>query len=94
MYYRSEVQRIGSGKPIPIDVRIIAATNRNLSEMVRGAFREDLYYRLNIIPIEVPTVKAATEDIIPMINHFLTLINQKYGIHRTIKRSIENIRGI
>lgn len=83
----SEVQRIGSGKPIPIDVRIIAATNRNLSEMVReGSFREDLYYRLNIIPIEVPPLRQRREDIIPMINHFLTLINQKYGIHRTIKK--------
>lgn len=82
----SEVQRIGSGKPIPIDVRIIAATNRNLAEMVRqGGFREDLYYRLNIIPIEIPPLRERPEDIIPMINHFLTLIEEKYGIHRTIE---------
>ena len=82
-----EVQRIGSGKPIPIDVRIIAATNRNLAEMVRqGSFREDLYYRLNIIPIEVPPLRHRREDIIPLVNHFLALINKKYGIHRTIKK--------
>ncbi|MGE7024124.1 sigma-54 interaction domain-containing protein [Solibacillus cecembensis] len=84
----SEVQRIGSGKPIAIDVRIIAATNRNLAEMVRqGSFREDLYYRLNIIPIEIPSLRQRREDIIPMVNHFLTLIEEKYGIYRTIESS-------
>lgn len=88
----SEVQRIGSGKPIPIDVRIIAATNRNLAEMVRqGSFREDLYYRLNIIPIEIPSLRHRREDIIPMVNHFLTLIEEKYGIHRTIESSAMKI---
>lgn len=88
----SEVQRIGSGKPIPIDVRIIAATNRNLAEMVRqGSFREDLYYRLNIIPIEVPPLRERKEDIIPMVNHFLTLIEEKYGIHRTIEKAAMSI---
>lgn len=82
----SEVQRIGSGKPIPIDVRIIAATNRNLPEMVRqGRFREDLYYRLNIIPIEIPPLRQRQEDIVPMVNHFLALIEEKFGIHRTIE---------
>ncbi|WP_431027392.1 sigma-54 interaction domain-containing protein [Lysinibacillus sp. LZ02] len=81
----SEVQRIGSTKPIPIDVRIIAATNRNLEDMVRqGLFREDLYYRLNIIPIAISPLRERREDIIPMINHFLALIEEKYGIHRTI----------
>ena len=88
----SEVQRIGSGKPIPIDVRIIAATNRNLAEMVRqGGFREDLYYRLNIIPIEIPPLKQRREDIIPMVNHFLALIEEKYGIHRTIETAAMKI---
>ena len=82
----SEVQRIGSGKPIQIDVRIIAATNRNLAEMVKkGRFREDLYYRLNIIPIEIPPLRQRQEDIVPMVNHFLALIEGKYGIHRTIE---------
>lgn len=84
----SEVQRIGSGKPIPIDVRIIAATNRNLVDMVRnGSFREDLYYRLNIIPIEIPPLRHRRNDIFPMVNHFLSLIEEKYGIHRTIESS-------
>ncbi|MEK4424625.1 sigma-54 interaction domain-containing protein [Solibacillus sp. FSL K6-1523] len=84
----SEVQRIGSGKPITIDVRIIAATNRNLAEMVRqGSFREDLYYRLNIIPIEIPSLRQRREDIIPMVNHFLALMEEKYGVYRKIESS-------
>ncbi|MGE7914454.1 sigma-54 interaction domain-containing protein [Lysinibacillus xylanilyticus] len=88
----SEVQRIGSGKPIPIDVRIIAATNRNLAEMVRqGEFREDLYYRLNIIPIEIPPLRQRRQDIIPLVNHFLAVIGEKYGIHRTIDSSAMKI---
>lgn len=88
----SEVQRIGSGKPIPIDVRIIAATNRKLQEMVReGGFREDLYYRLNIIPIEIPPLRQRRKDIIPLVNHFLALIGEKYGIHRTIESSAMKI---
>ncbi|MFJ7913730.1 MULTISPECIES: sigma-54 interaction domain-containing protein [unclassified Lysinibacillus] len=88
----SEVQRLGSGKPIPIDVRIIAATNRNLAEMVRqGNFREDLYYRLNIIPIEIPPLRQRRQDIIPLVNHFLAIIEEKYGIHRTIESSAMKI---
>lgn len=81
----SEIQRVGGSKPIPIDVRIITATNKNLADMVQqGTFREDLYYRLNIIPIEIPPLRERKEDIIPMINHFLALIEEKYGIHRTM----------
>ena len=88
----SEVQRIGSGKPISIDVRIIAATNRNLAEMVRqGSFREDLYYRLNIIPIEIPPLRQRRQDIIPLVHHFLAVIGEKYGIHRTIESSAMKI---
>lgn len=83
----SEVQRIGSAKPIPIDVRIIAATNRNLAEMVQqGMFREDLYYRLNIIPIDIPPLRERREDIVPLAYHFLTQIEQKYDIHRTFDK--------
>lgn len=83
----SEVQRIGSSRPIPIDVRIIAATNRNLAEMVQqGTFREDLYYRLNIIPIEIPPLRERREDIVPLAYHFLTMIEEKYKIHRTLDK--------
>lgn len=83
----AEVQRIGGVKPIPIDVRVIAATNRNLAEMVQeGTFREDLYYRLNIIPIEIPPLRERREDIVPLAYHFLTNIEQKYNIHRTLDK--------
>ncbi|NSL52177.1 sigma-54 interaction domain-containing protein [Calidifontibacillus erzurumensis] len=83
----SEVQRIGSTKPIPIDVRIIAATNRNLAEMVQQrSFREDLYYRLNIIPIEIPPLRERREDIVPLVYHFLRIFEQRYHIHRTLDK--------
>lgn len=81
----SEVKRIGGSKPIPIDVRIIAATNRRLIDMVQqGEFREDLYYRLNIIPIKIPPLRERREDIVPLVSHFLALIKEKYGVHRYI----------
>lgn len=78
-----EITRIGGTKPIPVDIRIIAATHRDLSVMIKkGQFREDLYYRLNVIPIKVPSLKERKEDIIPLIYHFLNGINHKYGINR------------
>ncbi|PIC73379.1 sigma-54-dependent Fis family transcriptional regulator [Sporosarcina sp. P17b] len=79
-----EITRVGGTTPIPVDIRIIAATHRNLPEMiVEGGFREDLYYRLNIIPITIPPLKDRTDDIIPLIYHFLNGINHKYGLNRT-----------
>ena len=63
---------IGSNKPVPVDVRVISATNRNLDNMVRdGEFREDLFYRLNVIPIEIPPLRKRPEDIPIMVNYFL-----------------------
>ncbi len=67
-----QIMRLGGRKPISVDVRIIAATNRNLEEMVREkTFREDLYYRLNVIPIRVPPLRESPEDIPFLIHHFL-----------------------
>jgi Nif-specific regulatory protein len=61
-----------------VDVRIIAATNRKLSEEVKAAhFREDLYYRLNVFPLEIPALKQRKEDILPLANHFLKKFNIK-----------------
>ncbi|HDR7759235.1 sigma-54 interaction domain-containing protein [Bacillus cereus] len=63
-----------------VDVRIVAATNRDLSEMVKqGTFRKDLYYRLNVIPIAIPPLRERTEDILPLIYHYLQQFNKKYG---------------
>ncbi len=68
----SEIRRIGGTKNLDIDVRIIASTNRNLSRMVRdGSFREDLYYRLRVVPIRVPPLRERPEDIIPLTMYFL-----------------------
>jgi transcriptional regulator with PAS, ATPase and Fis domain len=70
-----EIDRIGGNFPIKIDVRIIAATNRDLEEMVRQElFREDLYYRLNVIPIEVPSLRERKEDLLLLVEFFLKKI--------------------
>lgn len=73
-----EVERLGSNKPTKIDVRVIAATNRNLEEEVRkGNFRSDLYYRLNVLPINVPPLRERKEDIPLLINYFIEKLNRK-----------------
>lgn len=80
-----EVLRIGSSVPISVDIRIITATNRNLWEMVqKGEFREDLYYRLNVVPIYVPPLRDRVEDIPALANYFVGLINQKYDMNKSI----------
>jgi two-component system nitrogen regulation response regulator NtrX len=67
-----EVERIGSQKTITVDVRVIAATNKRLEELVeKGEFREDLYFRLSVIPIRVPALRERTEDIPPIVEHFV-----------------------
>ena len=81
-----EINRIGDHKVIPVDVRIIAATNKNLKEEVRkGNFREDLYFRLNVLPIHIPRLCDREEDITLLAFHFVKLYNQK------IPREIETI---
>ncbi|MFA7059717.1 MAG: sigma 54-interacting transcriptional regulator [Pedobacter sp.] len=76
----SEFERVGESTPTKVDVRIIAATNQNLAEMVsRGTFRQDLYYRLNVIRIELPSLRERSEDIGLLANHFITKFNLKFG---------------
>jgi transcriptional regulator with PAS, ATPase and Fis domain len=78
-----EVTPLGSSKSIHIDVQIIAATNQSLEKMVReGRFREDLYYRLNVVPIEIPSLRERTEEIPYLIYHFVGKYNSLY--HRNI----------
>lgn len=75
-----EIVRVGGINPIKINIRIVTATNRDLEQMVQeGKFREDLYYRLNVVPIQVPPLRERSEDVIPLIYHFLKRINEQFG---------------
>ena len=74
-------ERIGSSKSITVDTRLIAATNRNLEEMVKeGDFREDLYFRLNVVQIEMPALRDRSEDLPLLLNHFLEEFSKENGI--------------
>ena len=75
-----EIQRVGGDATLKVDVRIVAATNRNLlDEVAAGRFREDLYYRLNIIPIELPPLRKRKEDLPALIEYYIAYYNQKLG---------------
>ena len=74
-----EIERIGSAKPTKIDVRVIAATNRKLEKMIEEkTFREDLYYRLMVFPINIPSLRERRRDIQPLAEYFLRELNDKY----------------
>ena len=75
-----EFERLGSPRTIKVDVRIIAATNRNLEHEIReGRFREDLFYRLNVFPITMPPLRQRKEDIPQLVDHFVAKFNKKIG---------------
>lgn len=78
-----KLTRVGGSQPIPVDVRILAATNRDIKKMVEeGKFREDLYYRLNVIPIEIGPLRKRREDIAPLVYFFLERLNRRYGMEK------------
>ncbi len=75
-----EFERVGGTETIKVDVRIIAATNRNLEEMMRkGEFRQDLYYRLNVIPLEVPPLRERKDDIPLLVTHFIEKFSKQFN---------------
>ena len=76
-----EVERLGSARTIKVDVRVIAATNKNLEEAIeRGEFREDLFFRLNVIPIQVPPLRERRDDIPQLVQHFAKLTSEEHNI--------------
>jgi transcriptional regulator with GAF, ATPase, and Fis domain len=90
-----EFERLGSPKTIKVDVRLVAATNRNMAEAVRsGIFRSDLFYRLNVFPIEVPPLRERPDDIPMLVDAFVREFSEKMGKKiRTIpKRTLEALQ--
>ncbi len=84
-----EFERVGGVSTIRVDVRIITATNKNLEEEVKaGRFREDLFYRLNVVPIHIPALRDRREDIDPLVRSFLQQFNEK------LRKGIAPITGI
>lgn len=76
----NEITRIGSNTPIPIDIRIVTATNKDLNQLVsENLFREDLLYRINTVKITLPPLRERKDDIIPLSNHYLNLFSNKYN---------------
>ncbi len=85
-----EIQRLGSEAKLPIDVRVIATSNRHLqTEIENGNFREDLYYRLNVIPIHLPPLRELTADIPSLVEHFINIYNAENN--RAIKRVTDRV---
>ena len=77
----SEVIRVGGTRPVPVDVRVISATNKDLkAEIARGAFREDLYYRLNVVPIRMPPLRDRRDDIPMLVTHFVGRLSKSSGV--------------
>ena len=87
-----EFTRIGGTQNIKVDVRLIAATNKNLEESIKsGTFREDLYYRINVVPIHVPPLRSRKEDIPPLANHFVKRFDEenRRGPHKISKEAMD-----
>lgn len=84
--------RVGGIKTIASDFRLIAATNKNLQQEIKaGRFREDLFYRLNVVPIEIPPLRERKEDIVLLINYFWRKLNRKYGTSRKIEVDVYDV---
>lgn len=92
-----EIERVGGGKVVPVDVRIISATHQNLESMVQsGKFREDLFYRLNVFPIMIPPLRHRTDDIPALVSHFLEHKSRELGIEHMpliTQKTIEQLQA-
>ncbi len=75
-----EIRRVGDNRPVSIDVRVVAATSRELAQMVEdGEFRQDLYYRLAVMPVQLPPLRERKDDIAPLVDHFVAATNARLG---------------
>lgn len=84
-----EIMRIGGTKPIKLNVRVIAATNKQLDAMIKnGTFREDLFYRLNVVTLNIPPLRERPEDIPDLVNSFLAKFGDKYGLKKVISHQV------
>ena len=84
-----EIYRIGARYPIKLDIRILAATNKDLKQMIKeNKFREDLYYRLNVVPIHIPPLRERREDILPLAMFFLDKFNHKYNMNKILSSEV------
>lgn len=89
---QKEIMRLGGTKSIKLDIRIIASTNQNLKEQIKnGKFREDLFYRLNVVPIDIEPLRKRIEDIPELIFEFLSIFNKKYNKNTSIDREAVEI---
>ena len=80
MLQEREIERVGASKPISVDVRVLAATHRDLSALVaEGKFRQDLLYRLNVVPIQMPSLRERTDDIPLLVEYFIGRFGKKVG---------------
>lgn len=77
-----ELEKVGSVKTVKLNVRVICTTNKNIEEMVqKGQFREDLYYRINVIELTIPPLRERLDDIVPLANHFIDRVNKENNYH-------------
>jgi formate hydrogenlyase transcriptional activator len=75
-----EIERVGSDRPVPVDVRVLAATHRDLDKLVsEGKFRQDLLYRLNVVPITMPPLRERAADIPILVEYFIARFGKRWG---------------
>src|SRR5258705_1091313 len=79
------IDRVGGAKPVPVDIRIIATSNRNLAEVVKaGTFREDLFYRLNVVNLKIPPLRERPADVLGLADHFVKMYAKANGCSRVL----------
>jgi two-component system nitrogen regulation response regulator GlnG len=89
-----EFERVGGGEPIRVDVRVVAATNRDLEALIRdGRFREDLYYRLNVVPVTLPALRERGEDVPFLVDHFLAKYVGELGERALSAEALDRLSG-